>query len=153
MSSHSSIEQRPPPQLLAAPVPFSRRHVQFAATIEAPACPPRIMPIANVAASPSSPLLVAHCPDVVDVSMTLGGSRNSNSCGLGDCKHASPCISESSLPSAFTLLPQTASSVTVDMMDVLSDIAAGRCSPLVDSSTSSIEDIPTRCFHFEGATD
>ena len=37
------------------------------------------------------------------------------------------------------------------MLDALNDIEQGRASPLSDSTSSSVEDIPTRRFHFEGA--
>lgn len=59
---------------------------------------------------------------------------------------------ESSLPSSFSPPPPTAFSVSIDMMDALEDIAAGRSSPLLKSSTSSIENIPTQSFHCEGAS-
>ena len=83
--------------------------------------------------------------------MSLGDGRNTNASGLGDSKHASHGIPESSLLSSFAPLQPSASSVMVDMLDVLKDIENGGASPLSDSSASSIEDIPTRRFHFEGA--
>ena len=129
--------------------------MRFAGAAEAPLRPlqpPRIMTVANVAASPP-PMLVPCTPETLDISMSLDGGRYTDLSGLGNSKHASPRVRESSLPSLFAPLPPTASSVMVDMMDVLSDIAAGRSSPLSDSSTSSIKNIPTRPFHFEGATD
>ena len=101
--------------------------------------------------SPSHPLLVSRSPDVADVAMSLGDGRNTNASGLGDIKHASPGIPESSLPSSFAPLPPSAFSVMVDMLDALDDIENGPSFPLSDSSEFSIEDIPTRCFHFEGA--
>ena len=88
---------------------------------------------------------------MTDVAMSLGNGWNTNASGLGDNKHPSPGIPESSLPSSFAPLPPTASSVTVDMLDALDNIEQGRSSSLSDSSSSSVEDIPTRRFHFEGA--
>jgi len=110
------------------------------------------MPVANVAASPFPPL-VPLSPKILDVPRSLGDGKNTDLSGLGDSKYALPCVPESSLPSSFAPLPLTASSVTVDMRDVLSDIAAERSSPQWDFSTSSIENIPTRRFHFEEACD
>ena len=150
-SSPCSIEELPPPQLLHAPVPVYRQHVRFAGAIEVPPSLPDGVVLASVAASPFPPLLVPRSPDVADTAMTLGDGRNTNAAGLGDSKHALLGIPESSLPSCFAPLPPTASSVTVDMLDALNDIVQGRSSPLSNSTSSSVEDIHTRRFHFEGA--
>ena len=57
LSSPSSIEQQPPPQLLRAPVPVSRQHVRFAGAMEAPPPPRRVIPAESMdAGSPSPPL-------------------------------------------------------------------------------------------------
>ena len=151
LSSPSSIEQRPRPQLLRAPVPVSRHHVRFADAIEAPPPPWNDIAPIGVAASHSPPLLVARSPDVADVAMMLCDGRNTNASGLGNSKHALPGIPEFSLSSLFAPLPPTAFSVTVDMLDILDEIEQGRSAPVSDSSSSSVEDIPSRRFHYEGA--
>lgn len=127
-----------------------RQHVRFAGAIQAPPTPHDVGAHAGLAASPSPPLLVSLSPNMADVAMSLGDGKNTNASELGDSKHASPGIPESSLPSSFAPLPLT-TSVTVDMMDAHDDIKQECSSPLSDSSSSSVEDISTRHFHFERA--
>jgi len=129
---------------MVAPLPVSHAHVKFAGPVVSPPLPPCV-PSPIPSQGNALMVYVARSASPDDMAMSLGGGRNSNATGLGDSQHA---VLESSLPSQgledspplVALLP-TASSVNLDMMDALDDIAAGRASPLSDESSVD-DDIP-----------
>ncbi|PUU83068.1 hypothetical protein B9Z19DRAFT_1119869 [Tuber borchii] len=140
------------PPRIPAPIPVSRRGVRFVGANESH--PPTPSPVvSSIEANPAAVTPLVPCSqDNDDVSMSLGDGKNTNTTGLGDSMHAVP---ESSLPSSFARLPASASSVTRDMLCALDDIREGRSSPMseeTDSLDEPMDDVPTKRFHFEGAT-
>jgi len=130
---------------VVAPVPVSRAHVRFAGPMRSPSLPPCV-PSPVPSGDNAVTIYVARSDSLDDTAMSLGGGRDTNATGLGDSQHAVP---ESSLPSQgqrrspHVSLPPTASSVSMDMMDALDDIAQGRSSVLSDRS-SECDDNPVR---------
>jgi len=120
----------------------SHAHVRFAGRGSDAIAP---LPSRDFSRPDSSPLpiLVGRTPTPQDVPMNLGGGKNTDSSGLGDSKHAAAAgVPESSLPSQIVSVPATASSITVNMIDALNDIAAGKgSSPMSESSEHSYQDI------------
>jgi len=129
---------------MVVPVPVSCAHVRFSGPVVSPPLPPCVpSPVPHQGNALT--VFVARSTSPDDTAMSLRGGRNTNATGLGDSQHA---VSESSPPSQglkasppLVALPSTASSVNLEMMDALDDIAAGRSSPLSDGSSVD-DDIP-----------
>ena len=124
---------------MVAPLPVSRAHVKFAGRVVSPPLPPCVPSHAPHQGNALT-VFVARSISPVDTAMLLDDGRNTNATGLGDSQHA---VLESSLPSQglersppLVSLPPMASSVNLDMMDALDDIAAGRSSPMSDGSST-----------------
>jgi len=129
---------------MMAPVPVSCAHVRFAGPVVSPLLPPCVpSPVPHQGNALT--VFVARSTSPDDTAISLWGGWDTNATGSGDSRHvfSGPSTPSQGLKTSPPLvaLSFTASSVNLEMMDALDEIAAGRSYPLSDNSSVD-DDIP-----------
>jgi len=130
--------------MMMVPVPVSRAHLRFAGPVVSPPLPPCVpSPVPHQGNALT--VFVARSTSPDDTAISLVGGRDNIATGLCDSRHpfSGPSTPSQGLETSppHVALPSTVSSVNLEMMDGLDDIAAGRSSPLSDDSLVD-NDIP-----------